>query len=351
MVGSKSAAVGLALAKPYTPQNNKKSSIVPGIALAASIAVIALLISRWQPVLGGPVAGIVLGLVLRNTWHIQPIFDAGLQFSAKKILPYSIVGLGFSFSLQQVAQTGMDSIGITIVSIAAAFFSAWALGKYLGIAPKLKLLIGVGTAICGGSAIAAVTPIIKPEEHDVAFAITTIFIFNIVAVLLFPALGHSLGMSDQMFGMWAGIAINDTSSVVAAGYSYSQQAGDYATIVKLTRATLIIPICFALIALQFWQQKKSNDSTFSLVRIFPWFILWFVVASGVRTLGFIPEAIDAPLRLFADFLIVLALSAIGLSSNLRTMRAAGIRPILLGLGVWVAVALSSLLFLYVAGTW
>jgi uncharacterized integral membrane protein (TIGR00698 family) len=213
---------------------------------------------------------------------------------------------------------------------------------------KLQILIGVGTAICGGSAIAAVTPIIKPDDHDTAFAISTIFLFNIVAVLLFPFLGHMLHLSNLGFGLWAGTAINDTSSVVAAGYSFSREAGDYATIVKLTRATLIIPICLVLAVLVAMREKRAAKQAgvtgdFSLARIFPWFILWFLVASALRTMGYVPAAILPLIHLAAEFMIIVALTAIGLSANLRKMASTGVRPILLGLGVWAAVSISSLL--------
>src|SRR5690606_9765849 len=168
---------------------------------------------------------------------------------------------------------------------------------------------------------------------------------------LFPALGHLLNMSDAGFGLWAGTAINDTSSVVAAGYSYSQAAGDAATIVKLTRATLIIPICLVLAIVVAWREKKQGSQGFSLARIFPWFILWFLVASALRSTGLIPESLNSSLHLLAQFLIVVALTAIGLSSDLRRMATAGIRPIMLGLGVWVSVAVSSLIVQYLMGSW
>lgn len=326
-------------------------SIIPGLLLAVAIALCATVIGRWMPLIGAPVAGIILGIAIRNTGGVNVMFRPGLQFASRTILQWSIIGLGFGLSLQQVARTGMDSLLVTSVTIAAAFASAWLLGKWLRIPSRLKTLIGVGTAICGGSAIAAITPIIKPEEHETAFAISTIFIFNIVAVLIFPAMGHWLGMSDIGFGTWAGTAINDTSSVVAAGYSYSSVAGDYATIVKLTRATLIIPICLGLIALQMWQNKKSGSAKLDLARIFPWFILWFVVASAVRSTGLIPEIMDVPLRIAAEFLIVVALTAIGLSSDLRHMVTVGIRPVLLGLGVWMSVVFSSLFVQYLMGAW
>jgi uncharacterized integral membrane protein (TIGR00698 family) len=285
----------------------------------------------------------VLGIVVRNTISPGGTYTPGIQFAGKQVLQWSIIALGFGLSLDQVAKTGLESLSVTLVTMTVAFLTAWLLGRALKVQDKLKILIGVGTAICGGSAIAAVTPIIKPDEHDTAFAISTIFLFNLVAVLLFPLLGHVLHLSDLGFGLWAGTAINDTSSVVAAGYSFSKQAGDYATIVKLTRATLIIPICLILAFVTAWKQKKAGASDFSLKRIFPWFILWFLVASGVRTAGLVPVTIQPALHMAAEFLIIVALTAIGLSANLRKMASTGARPILLGLGVWAAVAVSSLL--------
>jgi len=317
-------------------------SRAPGLLLAVAIALLAWWLGRLMPLIGGPVIGILLGIAVRNLLSPDARFTPGIAFGGKQVLQWSIIALGFGLSLTQVAKTGLESLSVTLVTLTVAFLSAWALGRWLGVHDKLKILIGVGTAICGGSAIAAVTPIIKPDEHDTAFAISTIFLFNVVAVLLFPLLGHLLHLSDLGFGLWAGTAINDTSSVVAAGYSYSSAAGDYATIVKLTRATLIIPICLILAFAVAAREKKNGAADFSLRRIFPWFILWFLVASGIRTIGLIPAALLPALHDLAEFLIIVALTAIGLSANLRKMVSSGVRPILLGLGVWAAVAVSSL---------
>ena len=332
-----------------TPSAPSVSGRLPGLLLAVGIAVVALMLGKQLPLIGGPVIGIVLGILVRNTVAPGGTYTPGIQFAGKQVLQWSIIALGFGLSLDQVAKTGLESLSVTLVTMTVAFLTAWLLGRALKVQDKLKILIGVGTAICGGSAIAAVTPIIKPDEHDTAFAISTIFLFNLVAVLLFPLLGHVLHLSDMGFGLWAGTAINDTSSVVAAGYSFSKQAGDYATIVKLTRATLIIPICLILAFATAWKQKKQGATDFSLARIFPWFILWFLVASGVRTAGLVPVAIQPALHMAAEFLIIVALTAIGLSANLRKMASTGARPILLGLGVWAAVAVSSLVVQLVIG--
>ncbi|WP_266171478.1 YeiH family protein [Dyella subtropica] len=332
-----------------TPASPTLGQRAPGLLLATGIALLALGLGRVAPLVGGPVFGIVLGILVRNLVAPSGQFTPGIQFAGKQVLQWSIIALGFGLSLAQVAKTGLESLSVTLVTMTVAFLAAWGLGRALKVHDKLKILIGVGTAICGGSAIAAVTPIIKPDEHDTAFAISTIFLFNLVAVLLFPLLGHVLHLSDLGFGLWAGTAINDTSSVVAAGYSFSKEAGDYATIVKLTRATLIIPICLALAFAVAWREKKQGSSDFSLRKIFPWFILWFLVASGVRTAGLVPTAIQPAIHMAAEFLIIVALTAIGLSANLRRMASTGARPILLGLGVWAAVSVSSLLVQLVIG--
>jgi uncharacterized integral membrane protein (TIGR00698 family) len=320
---------------PRTP------SIWYGMLLAGGLGLAAWWLGIRVPLIGGPVFGIVLGMVWRNGVGLSPVFTPGVVFSSRQVLKASIVGLGFGLSLSQVVKTGASSLAVTLVTLGTAFMAAWLLGRWLKLRGSLCTLIGVGTAICGGSAIAAVAPIIRSDDHETALSISTIFLFNVIAVLLFPPLGHWMGLTDQGFGLWAGTAINDTSSVVAAGYSYSVAAGDIATIVKLTRATLIIPVCIIIALWVAWRSRRSATEI-SLARVFPWFILWFLVASGIRSLDLIPGLLLEPLHAVSQFLIVMALTAIGLSSDLRRMAAAGARPILLGLGVWVAVSLSSL---------
>jgi uncharacterized integral membrane protein (TIGR00698 family) len=324
-------------------------AIRAGVALAAVVAGAAWGVGLLLPLLGAAVAAIVLGVLVRALFQPGPRFEPGIRVTGKKVLQWSIVLLGFGLDLGEVARTGLRSLTVTLATLAVAFLAAWALGRLLRVPGKLTVLVGVGTAICGGSAIAAVAPIIRPQDHETAFAISTIFLFNLVAVLLFPSLGHWMGLSDAGFGLWAGTAINDTSSVVAAGYAYSQSAGDYATIVKLTRATLIVPVCLVLAAFVAWRGDGDGAPRPHLAKVFPWFILWFLVASALRTAGLVPPAMLAWLHLGAVAAMVLALAAIGLSADLRRMRAAGARPVLLGLGVWAAVACASLALQLAAG--
>lgn len=335
------AAMSVATAAPPSP--DRPARLLPGLLLSLLLAALAFALGRALPLVGGAVLGIVLGLLVRNALALPASTAPGIRFSAKYLLQAAVVLLGFGLDLRVVVHTGLSSLAVTLVTLAVAFLTAWGLARLLKVHHVLGTLIGVGTAICGGSAIAAVAPILRPDEHDTALAMSTIFLFNLLAVLLFPPLGHLLGLSDAGFGLWAGTAINDTSSVVAAGYHYSQAAGDIATVVKLARATLIIPTCLVLAGWQVWRAHGRADSRPDLRGIVPWFIVGFLAASALRSAGLVPAGLLAPLHLAAAFLIVLALTAVGLSADLRRMAATGARPLLLGLGTWFAVAASSLL--------
>ena len=319
--------------------------LLPGLALATALALAAWLGGLAMPLLGGAVLAILLGVAVRAAW--VPPADAlpGLGFAGKCVLQASIVLLGFGLDLGNVLRVGRASLTISIVTLTLAFVAAWLLGRALRVHGKLALLVGAGTAICGASAIAAIAPILRPDEHDTAFALSTIFLFNLVAVLVFPPLGHLMGMDALQFGLWAGTAINDTSSVVAAGYAYGPAAGDYATIVKLARASMILPICLLLSAAMAWPARRQSTAAARppLHAVVPWFILWFVAAAALRSAGLVPTALLSGLHTAGNLAMVVALAAIGLGANLRQMRATGARPVLLGLGVWATVAIGSLL--------
>jgi uncharacterized integral membrane protein (TIGR00698 family) len=331
----------------------KMKGLLPGVCAAFVLALVAMWLGKLAPIIGGPVFGIVLGIAINNSLKKPVVLDLGIQFTSKKVLQWAIVVLGAGLSLKQVTITGMESLAVTLITIGVAFASAYGFGRWMGIDHNLKTLIGVGTAICGGSAIAAVSPIIEADETEIAYAVSTIFLFNVIAVLIFPPLGHLIGFSDKAFGLWAGTAINDTSSVVAAGYAYSNSAGAYATIVKLTRATLIIPISLIFAGLVAMKKKKEAqvDSTlhFDFSKIFPWFIVWFLVASLMNTLGVFKAEWIPMINQLGKFLIVMALSAIGLNSDFKKMMQSGIKPILLGLIVWSCVALSSVVVQMMTG--
>lgn len=347
---------------------------IPGVLLCLIIATIAWFLGKFAPIIGGPVFAILLGMVIAMifpTWASLKSsklygFTHGVRFTSKKILQLAIIFLGFEMNLYNVIQVGGQSLLIMLFTLSSAFLTAYVLGKLLKVNPKMTTLVGVGTAICGGSAIAAVAPVIEADDESIAHAISTIFLFNIVAVFLFPFLGRFLHLSDLGFGMWAGTAVNDTSSVVATGVAWSSLSGNttaltFATIVKLTRTLMIVPICLFL-AVYTLRAKKAALSTknatvsnghlkeksadlqhFSLVQIFPWFVIGFLLSALINTFMGLPEEFSHFLATSGKFMIVMAMSAIGLNTNLKKLLTNGIKPITLGLGCWFVVASVSLL--------
>lgn len=318
---------------------------LPGVLLSFGIAAVSIFLGGLLPLIGSSVLAIVFGIVLNNSMKLPAIFQEGLSFSGKKLLQYSIIFLGFSMSIGQVSETGISSLRISLITILIAFLAAYLAGRFFKMNRVLTILIGFGTAICGGSAIAAASPILEADEEEIALSISTIFFFNILAVFIFPFLGHLLQMSDAFFGTWAGTAINDTSSVVAAGYTYSPSAGDLATIVKLSRALMIVPACLIFAAYRYIKSKQSAQKT-NLKQIFPWFIAWFVLASLVSSLGFLPAAIIPYTKFISQWLMAMALAAIGAKVSFKQFKQAGAAPLLTGAFAWFCVAVSSLIIQY-----
>jgi uncharacterized integral membrane protein (TIGR00698 family) len=325
--------------------------VAPGLGLALLVAAAATPLGTLVPVIGGPVFGIVLGIVVGVFVSPGPRLRPGLGVAAKPVLQTSIVLLGATLSLQQVASVGLGSLPVMLGTLAVALLGAWVLGRMLGVRGDTGLLIGVGTGICGASAIAATTAVVRPKEHEVAYAIGTIFTFNVLAVLTFPPLGHALGMDGQAFGLWAGTAVNDTSSVVAAAYSFGDGAGPAAVVVKLVRTLMIIPIVMVLAVWVARREVSSDPSgrreggfwrSLPWRRIVPLFLVGFVLASTLDTVGVVPASWHGGLSTAGTFLITTALAGIGLALRPADMRRAGLRPLALGACLWVLVAVSSL---------
>jgi uncharacterized integral membrane protein (TIGR00698 family) len=326
-----------------------------GIVVSLCVAIVAYFLGNYVPLIGGAIFGILIGIGIGNIKPLNTSFATGINFTSKKILQWAVIILGSGLSLRQVYATGAASVIIILVTITAAFVAVIIAGRLLKIDFNLKSLIGVGTAICGGSAIAAVAPIIEAEDQEIAYSISTVFLFNIVAVFIFPAFGHALELTQMGFGLFAGTAINDTSSVVAAGYTFGNAAGDYATIVKLTRTIMIVPIALGFVALMLVRKKREaqqeRGSRFHPAKIFPWFILGFLLMSALNTSGILGNATIALLKEAGKFLIIMALSAIGLKTDLRKMLATGLKPMLLGFIVWMCVAFTSIAVQHMAGQW
>ena len=335
----------------------KRESIWPGLILCLAIGAVAWCMAEFIPVVGklvgGPVFAILIGMLLAFVRR-PAYFQRGITFSGKAFLQYSIIFIGFGMNIREVIQVGGQSLAVMVCTIAASLLTAFFVGKVLGITGNTCTLIGVGTSICGGSAIAATAPVIEADDREVAYSISTIFLFNIAAVFLFPAMGRAMGMSDTGFGVWAGTAINDTSSVVAAGYTFSEAAGNYATIVKLTRTLMIIPITLVLALLRSRRAgTRTSGEGYSLSRIFPWFVVGFLATAVISTLVAPTGTAAAGVCSFLDsagkFGIIVAMAGIGLNTNLKNLVKNGVRPIVLGLCCWFAVAVVSLAVQHLVG--
>lgn len=317
-------------------------NIYKGIAFSGLIAIFAYFLGKKFPVVGGPVFGILLGIILNNFKRPESL-EAGIKFTSKKILQYAVILLGFGLNLREVIVVGKSSLLIILSTISTALIISYLAAKFLKIDSKIATLIGVGSSICGGSAIAATAPVIDAKDEDIATSISVIFLFNIIAALIFPTLGVKLGMSHTGFGMWAGTAINDTSSVVAASGTWSTMFNDdtalnYATIVKLTRTLAIIPITLVLGIVK----SKENTKKVSILKTFPTFVLFFLLASVLTSLLPLPNAFLSAMKFLSKFFIIMAMTAIGLNTDIKKLISQGGKAIIEGGLCWIGIIFVSL---------
>ena len=333
---------------------NKLTEKIPGILVCLLIAVPAWLLGRQFPVVGGPVIAILAGMIIASFWTPKDSMNKGIKFTSKYILQTAVVLLGFGLDMGVILQTGKQSLPIIVCTISTSLIVAFVLMKLLKAPANTATLIGVGSSICGGSAIAATAPVIGADDDEVAQSISVIFFFNVLAAIIFPILGHTLGFdttSGEAFGIFAGTAVNDTSSVTAAAATWDNMWGlgtatlDKAVTVKLTRTLAIIPITLVLAA---WNARKADTKSekFSLKRAFPLFILLFVIASLITTAGSslgVAASVFAPLKDLSKFFIVMAMAAIGLGSNMVKLIKTGAKPLILGASCWICITLMSLL--------
>ena len=329
--------------------------LLPGVFLSVIIAALACWIEGLLPVhlIGSAVIAMFIGMFLNQYISKSNVFASGLKFTSKKILKFAIILLGLSLNISTILHVGKMSLTVMVFTLLTCFGGGYFIGKALGLNWKLSNLISAGTGICGGSAIAAIAPTIDADDNDVAYAMSATFLFDMAMIVLFPIMGRALGMSDQAFGIWAGTAVNDTSSVVATGYAFSEGAGDFATMVKLTRTLAIIPtvITFAFIQLNIKRKEALANSqnqgelkaNFSISKIFPWFILGFLAMSIVASVFPIPAELVSGTKSASKFLMVCALAAIGLNTSFTSMKKAGVRPMIHGFIISALVVIVALL--------
>lgn len=326
-------------------------AVLPGVLITAAIALVATGIGELVPVIGSAVPAIVIGVLLslvrpkvmvgRETAdaRIQP----GIAYSGKFLLQLAVVLLGVQLSVGAIAEVGLESLPIMLTTLAVCLVGAWALGRMLRTERRLTTLIGVGTGICGASAIAAVSPVIAATSAEIAYAVSTIFLFNILAIVVFPLIGHAMNLDPHTFGLFAGTAVNDTSSVVAAASVFSTAALGYAVVVKLVRTLMIIPISVGLSVMEARRSARGQPLTGRrIVGLVPWFLTGFIIVAIVNSTGVIPDGPRDVLVTASVFLIAMALAGIGLSTDIPALRRAGWRPLALGGMLWVLVTVTAL---------
>ena len=315
-----------------------------GLLLCLLIAIPSWLLGKAVPVVGGPVFSILIGMIVTLILTDKTVFSPGINFTSKKILQTAVVFLGFGMNLTEILAKGKQSLPIILSTITTSLVIAFIMYKILHINSNSAVLVGVGSSICGGSAIAATAPVIGADDEEIAQSISVIFLFNVIAALVFPSLGAALGLTNEGFGLFAGTAINDTSSVTAAATAWDG-------IVKMTRTLAIIPITLVLAIYKSRKSKNTEGSSFSLKRAFPMFVLFFVLASVVTTIFHLPAGVTAPLKELSKFLIIMAMSAIGLNTNIVKLVRTGMKPILTGFCCWIGIAFVSLMMQHILGIW
>lgn len=304
---------------------------IPGLGLSLVIAVLATFFANRIPgqIIGASVLALFTGIVVRYFYYNDALLNEGVQFTSSRVLKFAIVLLGSSLNFSIVMQVGGRTIFVLLFTLFTAFFGGYLLGKVFNVNWKLSNMIAAGTAICGGSAIAAMAPVIEADDGDVSYAISSTFLFDMLMIVLYPLIGRLFQLSNTLFGYWVGTSINDTSSVVAAGFAFSETAGEIATMVKLTRTLAIIPT--VLVFSSIYYRKKLNEPNkrkekVDLASIFPWFIVLFVFMAVLNSFGFISPSVAEFLRTVSRFSMVAALAAIGLKTDLRSFSQTGWKP-------------------------
>lgn len=310
---------------------------LPGVLLSAIVAILSINLSNLVPsnLISGAVFALLLGMAINPMINKSYRFSKGNRFVSKRILKLAIILMGATLSFTQVFEVGKYSLIVMCFTLLTAFGGGYYLGRLFKMNWKLSSLISAGTGICGASAVAAIAPTIEADSKDVAYAISATFIFDIAMVILFPIAGRYFNMTDLGYGLWAGTAVNDTSSVVAAGYAFSDAAGQFAIIVKLTRTLSIVPVVLIFSYINEKVKIKeglgdSKDGKVNLSNIFPWFILLFLAMVGIKSLGFISEDSSSAISAISKFLMTMSLGAIGLETNFKEVSKSGFLPMLHG---------------------
>ena len=332
----------------------KRGLFVMGIAICFTVAFLSVLLEKLIPgdLLGASIIALFMGTIINSFFHPVWIKPA-LKFTSKKILKLAIILLGASLSVNVILSVGKMTFFVMLFTFAMCFGGGYFIRKLFGLNWKLSNLISAGTGICGGSAVAAIAPVIDADDKDIAFAMSSTFLFDMVMVALYPIMGRLLGMTDMAYGIWAGTSVNDTASVVASGYAFSEAAGDFATMVKLTRTIAIIPtvLVFAYIGVRAKRKalQETGSKKVNILKVIPWFIAGFLALAVLNSIGFIPTQVSGVMKTASKFLMVTALAAIGLGTSITDFKKAGLAPMFYGITIDTLVTLTALVVIWCMG--
>ena len=337
------------------PKTKERLLYLLGVAICFAVAGISVFLEELIPggLLGASIIALFMGTIINSFFHPAWMKPA-LKFTSKRVLKAAIVLLGASLSVGTIMSVGKMTFLVMIFTFAMCFGAGYFIRKLFGLNWKLSNLISAGTGICGGSAVAAIAPVIDADDKDIAFAMSSTFLFDMVMIALYPLMGKALGMSDIAYGIWAGTSVNDTASVVASGYAFSEAAGDFATMVKLTRTIAIIPtvLVFAWIGTRIKQKElkaSGNGKKVNLMNIIPWFIGGFLLLAIINSVGLIPTNVSGIMKGTSKFLMVTALAAIGLNTSLLDFKKAGLKPMFYGVTIDTLVTLTALVVIWCMG--
>ena len=337
------------------PKTKDRLLFLLGVAICFAVAGVAVLAEKLIPgdVLGASIIALFMGTIINSFFHPAWLKPA-LKFTSKRILKVAIILLGASLSISTIMSVGKMTFFVMLFTFAMCFGGGCFVRKIFGLNWKLGNLISAGTGICGGSAIAAISPVIDADDKDIAFAMSSTFLFDMVMVALYPIMGKALGMSDMAYGIWAGTSVNDTASVVASGYAFSEAAGDFATMVKLTRTIAIIPtvLVFAYIGTRIKQKElkaAGGGKKVDLMKIIPWFIGGFLLLAVLNSVGCIPAQVSGIIKTASKFLMVTALAAIGLNTSIADFKKAGLAPMFYGITIDTLVTITALVVIWCMG--
>jgi len=320
---------------------------IPGIVLLLIISILSTCIAELLPnYIGRVFLAVLLGIIINNVFNLNSkTFDPGIKLGLNKFLKIAIILLGAEVSFAELLKIGGKGLVVIIFVIVLAFILTFLFGDIFKVSLRKKLLIAVGLSICGNTAIVTTAPLIDAEEEEIVMAVGIVTLFGVIAVFVFPLVGFVLRMTDLHFGAWAGTGIYDTSQVVAAGFAYSEVSGKIATIVKLTRNVMMVPVIFS-VGYFYRRNKKAIGEKVRVADVFPTFIIGFLFMSLINSVGLLTPMMSSNLVVVAKFLIVIALSGIGLSVKMANLKKMGWAPFLLGFSIASLISIGSYFISY-----